>query len=85
MICNCCILFKLRKNKSFSYTPRFSKDTEIHSDEKKTSKYGDFSSKWRKNQGLSNRKLNKGMSLPLLILVLALILICMYVLDIKFK
>jgi len=78
-------LFKLRKNKSFSYTPRFSKEAEIHSDEKKTSKYGDFSSKWRNNQGLSNRKLKKGMSLPLLILVLALILICMYLLDIKFK
>jgi hypothetical protein len=78
-------LLKPRKNKSFSYTPRFSKETESHSDKKETSKQGDFSSKWKNNQGLSNHKLKKGLSLPLLLLVLVVVLICMYLLEIKAK
>ncbi len=78
-------MLKPRKNKSFSYTPRFSKDVESNSNKKEVPEYGDFSSKWRNNQGLSNHKLKKGLSLPLLLLVLVFILICMYLLDIKAK
>lgn len=85
MICNACILFKPRKNKSFNYTSRFSGDTDTHSEIKKTFKKVDFNSKWRQHEGLTNRKPKKGMSLPLLIVVLILMLICMYLLDIKFK
>jgi hypothetical protein len=78
-------LLKPRKNKSFSYRPRFSKDTELNTEDKESAKNRDFGSKWRNNQGLSNRKIKKGLSLPFLILILALILICMYILDIKFN
>lgn len=79
------MLLKPRKNKSFSYTPRFSKDKENNTDKEETSKVGDLSSKWRNNQGIGNRKPKKGLSLYLLILVLVLVLICMYFLDIKSK
>jgi hypothetical protein len=78
-------LFKPRKNKSFNYKPRFSKDTELQTEDKEIAKNREFSSKWRNNQGLSNRKIKKGLSLPFLVLILALILICMYMLDIKFN
>jgi hypothetical protein len=79
------MLLKPRKNKSFSYTPRFSKDKENNTNKEETSKVGDLSSKWRNNQGLGNRKPKKGLPLYLLILVLVLVLICMYFLDIKSK
>ena len=78
-------MLKPRKNKSFSYTPRFSKDAESNPAEKEVSKYGDFRNKWRNNQGLGNRKLKKGLSLPLLLLALVVILVCMYLLNIKAK
>lgn len=78
-------MFKPRKNKSFSYRPRFTKDTELYTEYKEVAKDRDFSSKWRNNQGPSNRKIKKGLSLPFLILILAIILICMYILDIKFN
>jgi len=78
-------LFKPRKNKSFSYRPRFSKDTELYTEHEEITKERDFNSKWRNNLGHSNRKIKKGLSLPFLILILAFILICMYFLDIKFN
>ena len=78
-------MLKPRKNKSFSYRPRFSKDTELYTEHNEITKDRDFSSKWRNNQGLSNRKIKKGLSLSFLILILALILIGMYILDIKFN
>jgi len=78
-------LLKPRKNKSFSYRPRFSKDSELYTEQNEITKDRDFSSKWKNNQGLSNRKIKKGLSLPFLILILALILIGMYILDIKFN
>jgi hypothetical protein len=78
-------LLKPRKNKSFSYTPRFSKETESNSDKKETSNYRNFSSKWKNSEGLSKHKLKKGLSLPILLLVLVVVLICMYLLEIKAK
>lgn len=78
-------MFKPRKNKSYNYRPRFSKDTELNTEDTEFAKNRDFGLKWRNNQGLSNRKIKKGLSLPFLILILALILICMYILDIKFN
>lgn len=79
------MLLKPRKNKSFSYTPRFSKDNDADTNQDETSKIGDFSSKWRESRGLGAKKPKRGLPLSLLLLVLAIVLICMYLLDIKSK
>ena len=78
-------MFKSPKHKKFSYTPRFSKQQERDVVETENSKFGDFTSKWRNHQGLRARKPKRGLSLLVMILLLGLILVAMYVLDIKFK
>lgn len=77
------MLFKQRKNKIFSYTPKFSKETKESSNQEENSRYGDFASKWRETQS-SKRKLKGGMKLSTLILVLVLLLLCMYLLEKKY-
>lgn len=78
-------MFKSRKNKSFSYSSRFSEDKKVKGNQEEASNYEGFSSKWRKHQGFSSKKQKKGMSLIVLVFVLVLLLISMYILDIKFR
>lgn len=76
-------MFKQRKNKTFNYQSRFSNenDIDVSSD---TSNTTDFVSKWKSARG-HKRKVRGGMSFKVLILVLVLLLICMYILDSKFR
>lgn len=78
-------MFKSPKHKKFSYTPRFSNQQEKKNVEKENAKFGDFSSKWRNHQGLRARKPKRGLSLLVMVLLLGLMLIAMYILDIKFN
>lgn len=78
-------MFKSRKNKSFTYTTRFSEAKKVNANQEETSKYSDFSSKWRNHQGLGSKKQKKGRSLLVLVFVLILLLISMYILDVKFR
>lgn len=75
-------MFKQRKNKTFNYQSKFSKEVEENavSDEKETR---DFVRKWRQRSG--NRVRMKGI-LPArtLILALVLLLLCMYLLEKKY-
>jgi len=77
-------LFKQRKHKRFNYKPRYSKSDESLSDSQKASKSSDFSSKWQGVRDTTKRKGYRAFSLPVLFLILVLLLICMYVLEIKF-
>lgn len=76
-------MFKQRKNKTFKYQPRFSKEnqTDLNLDDKSDAK--EFISKWQRQSG--NKIKSKG-ALPVktLILVLVLLLLCMYVLERKY-
>jgi len=76
-------LFEPRKNKTFNRQSVFPKKNEIDTGLDET-KQGDFISRWKNNRG-GSPKVRGVMSLPILILVLVLLLICMYILDIKFK
>ena len=78
-------MLKPRKNKAFKYTPRFSKDIEVHAEKRENSKFIDFRTKWRNNLGTGNRKRKRWLSLPLLLLLLVIIVLCMYIIDIKFN
>ena len=76
-------MFKQRKNKTFKYQPRFSKENQKDLDLDDKSETKDFVSKWRRQSG--NKIRVKG-ALPVktLILVLVLLLLCMYVLEKKY-
>ena len=73
-------LFKQRKNKTFNYQSRLSKDKDLDSD-LETSDQKDFISKWKRG---SKRKVGSAMSMRTLILILVLLLICMYLLEKKY-
>lgn len=70
-------MFKQRKNKTFNYQSRFSKDDTINSD-LETSSQKEFDSKWNRDTKLKGRA---AMSMRTLIFVLVLLLICMYLLE----
>lgn len=76
-------MFKQRKNKTFKYKPRFSKEnqTDLDLDDKSDTK--GFISKWQRQ---SENKIRVKGTLPVktLILVLVLLLLCMYVLEKKY-
>lgn len=74
------ILFKQRKNKTFNYQSRFSKDSEVNSDLEASNKK-EFVSKWDRD---SKRKVGNAMTMQTLIFVLVLLLICMYLLEKKY-
>ncbi len=74
-------MFKQRKNKTFNYQPRFSNENEIDSGSN-TSKTTDFVSKWRRGRD-NKRKVRGSIPIKTLILVLVLLLICMYILNLK--
>lgn len=78
-------MFKSPKNKKFSYSPRFSKQQEKKIVENENAKFGEFSSKWRNHQELRAKKSKRGLSLLVMVLLLGLMLITMYILDIKFN
>lgn len=67
-------MFNQRKNKRFSYKPRFQ-----DSDEKKSK--GDFETKWNGAKDGTKRRGRKLSSLPSLILMLVLIVVLMYILE----
>lgn len=67
-------MFQQRKNKRFSYQPRF------QDSEEKESKY-DFEAKWNKVNGKEKKGRKFLFSLPALIILLALIFVLIYVLE----
>ena len=67
-------MFNQRKNKRFSYKPRFQDSEEIKSKD-------DLESKWSEIKGHTKRKGNKLFSLPALIVMLIALFILMYVLE----
>lgn len=77
-------MFNQRKNKSFNYKSRFSRETNSDTNQLITDEDKDFVSKWKEGSHLAKRKVKGGLSMKILILVLVLLLICMYVLDKKY-
>ena len=82
--------FKQRKNKRYNYTPRYYKGKDSVNEFEFGSKFdrfretlntNDFGSQWREAREQSRHRGNRGISLRLLIILLALVLICLYVLD----
>jgi len=67
-------LFNQRKNKRFSYKPRFQDSEEIESKH-------DLEAKWSALRGNTQRRGNVFTSLPLLIVILAALFILIYVLN----
>jgi hypothetical protein len=77
-------LFKQRKHKRFNYKPRYSDNGEKSSNDVKTSGENEFVSKWQKTRGVDKSKSKKGFSVIKMIIILVLLLISMYLLEIKF-
>ena len=73
-------MFNQRKNKTFNYKPRFSKENMEPSNLEDESNQKDFISKWRREAG---HKVRMSGLLPArtLIILLVLLLICMYALE----
>ncbi len=67
-------MFNQRKNKRFSYRPRFQ-----DSEEKKLK--GDFETKWNDARGGTKRRGSRLSSLSGLILILVVIVVLMYILE----
>ena len=78
-------MFKQGKNKTFQYQSRFSKDNPENSDSKDAIGQEGFIEKWRSHQKLSKLKRKGGMSVKMLLFILVLLLICMYLLENRFK
>ena len=83
-------LFKLKKNKRYNYTPRYYKgksEGNIYDFDSKFSKYrgifneNDFGKQWQEARLQMRTKKNRGISLRLLLIILALFLLSMYILD----
>ncbi len=71
-------MFHQRKNKKFSYKPRFQdSETDNHREESKD----DLERKWSEIKGNTKRKSNKLFSLPSLIIILIALFVLMYVLE----
>ncbi len=75
---------KKRKIKRFKYTPRSYRENDLGDRSEKESRTSDFSAKWNQVRGLNAGRKNRGFSMRLLILILALLLIALYILDVKF-
>lgn len=73
-----------RKNKSFNYKSKFSKEANSELSQVNTDNTKDFVSKWRHASHLNKRKVNRGMPITMLLVILVLLLICLYVLDKKY-
>ncbi|MFV0539738.1 MAG: hypothetical protein ACK5MZ_00680, partial [Aestuariibaculum sp.] len=79
-------LFNQRKNKSFNYRSRFSEESQEGEDLEalKNSEDTSFISKWR-DERASNRKVKAALPIRTLIIILVLLLLCMYILETKYK
>ncbi len=78
-------MFKQRKNKTFQYQSKLSKESQDISDENKRSEKEGFVSKWSSHRDINKRKRKSGFSMKLLVFILVLLLICMYLLENRFK
>jgi len=67
-------LFQQRKNKRFSYKPRFQDSEEIKSKD-------DFETKWNKVKGNDKKRGSVLTSLPALIIMLVSLFVLIYILD----
>ena len=76
-------MFHQKKNKTFNYQSRLSKDSLDPSQLESVSSDKDFISKWRIETG-HKVKMRGFMPAKTLILLLVLLLICMYVLEKKY-
>ena len=79
-------MLKQDKHKKFNYRPRFSKGNVTDSNLDDVSEKDKFVSKWQRAQKINSNRggLIKGISMRMLIIILVLLLISMYVLDLKF-
>lgn len=71
-------MFNQRKNKRFSYKPRF-QDSNTDDDREKLK--AEFETKWNDVKGTSKRRGNFLTSLPALIIMLVSIFVLMYILE----
>jgi hypothetical protein len=76
-------LFNQRRNKSFNYKPRFSGEANSDNHQANSDENGNFASKWKQGSRFP-RKAKGGFSIKIMLLVLALLLICMYMLEKKY-
>lgn len=81
---NLLILFKQRKNKHFNYRSQHSK-TEDSDLELTAAKKDEFTSKWERTRNANAHKTGVRVSMRTLMLLLIVLLICMYMLDKKFR
>ncbi|MBQ0769409.1 MAG: hypothetical protein KBT58_08960 [Bizionia sp.] len=76
-------MFSQKKNKQFKYKSRFSESEKRNDSLSEEAMKSDISSEWEKTRR-SVRK-NKLSTLPMLLIILALIIGIMYYLDIKLR
>ncbi len=83
-------LFKLRKNRRFSYTPRYYEGKDIgniYDFDSKFGKYRDATSKddigaqWKEARSSSRHRGNREISTRLLIIIAVLVLIFLFIID----
>lgn len=63
-----------RKNKRFSYKPRFKESQDAKSKD-------DLETKWNEVKGINQRKLSRFTSLPFLIILLVSLFVLIYILE----
>ncbi|MDX1272220.1 hypothetical protein [Bizionia paragorgiae] len=76
-------MFSQKKNKKFNYKSRFSDNENGEEQVLKATKQKEISSEWEQTRRTVRK--NKKSSLPILLLLLALIIGIMYYLDIKLR
>ncbi|WP_303279393.1 hypothetical protein [Flavivirga aquimarina] len=76
-------MFKQRKNKTFNYKSRFSKEDQNDLGLEDNFDTEDFASKWQRQRG-KNVQVKGALPVRTLILVLVLLLLCMYLLEKKY-
>jgi len=83
-------LFKISKNRRYNYTPRYYKGKEegnLYEFDSKFSKYrdtynsNDFGQQWKEARVQMRSRKNRSSSLRLLLIILALVFVCLYILD----
>ncbi len=63
-----------RKNKRFSYKPRFKESQDAKSND-------DLETKWNEVKGINQRKVSRFTSLPFLIILLVSLFVLIYILE----
>ncbi|MBA09926.1 MAG: hypothetical protein CMC73_01795 [Flavobacteriaceae bacterium] len=77
-------MFSQRKHKRFNYKPNHSKKPKSVSNGHENGQFTGYKFKWNQFRKTSKRKYFLKTSLPILILILALLLSGMYFLEVKF-